>query len=260
MTIVSDGITTLRTRGVTDSITPDAKAMRITSTHSKSVPTNAVLSLSPRLSCRSNTSRVSTVSNHTILVHVFAMRSAGSTTTPTVSAKSSCTAAAKAIRISSCLGPNARPSAGIRRTSANCKFLETISTHCLIRMTHSSGPKWSVRVPDGSLNGISIKTPTNVLNSHSVDVTETPIVSIAKKRVKPNARAEDFLPDWPTRQQSVTSAASPTRPAPVGDTFLVGTTLVRTTLASNSFMADAMAIPTALRPERNANPNVWPYL
>ena len=123
MTIASAGTMTSKTRDVIDSIIRDARAMRITLIRLKNAQTNADLSLSLRLSSLSNISRASTVSNHTIPVPAFAMRFDGSMIRATVSVKSSYTAVAMAMKISLCLGANVKPSAGTRRTYANCKLL-----------------------------------------------------------------------------------------------------------------------------------------
>jgi hypothetical protein len=121
-TTESAGIMTLKTRDVIDFITPDVKEMIIISTLLKNVLKDAVHSLLWRLSYRSNTSKVNTVSNPTIPVPVFRMRFDGSMIGLMASAKSSSTGDVMAMKINLSLAAIVRPSVGTLRTSANCKF------------------------------------------------------------------------------------------------------------------------------------------
>ena len=123
MTIESAGITTLKTKDVIDSITPDVKEMKIISIHLKNVRKDADPLLLLRLSSLLNTLRANTVPNLTIPVPVFKTRFDGFTIVRTVSAKNSFTAVVMEIKTNSNLEAIVRPSVGTLRTSANCKLM-----------------------------------------------------------------------------------------------------------------------------------------
>ena len=98
--------------------------------------------------------------------------------------------------------------------------------------------------------------PGNASTSCSADVTETQIVSIAKKCVK--LSANHSIPSLLFRPilRLAIVVTSPTKRVHVEDTFLDGIIHVKTIPANNSFMADVMVIRIVLIIGRNAKPNV----